>query len=102
MKMLENAEIPLTVRWVLFLVGEVVWGFAWACCLDTEEGRWLARAHTWLTVVIGVGVTVLLALLVVPPLWIGVVTLGLALASIGIIRRSLRQERHVDEALSGR
>jgi len=100
--MLQNAEIPVIVRWVLFLVGELAWGFAWACCLDTEEGKWLARAHTWLTVVVGVGVSLLLALLVVPPLWTGIVLLGLALASIGIIRRSLRHERRVDEALGGR
>lgn len=102
MKMLEKAEIPVIVRWVLFLIGEVVWGFSWACFLDTEDGKWLARSRTWVTVVIGVGVSVLLSLLVVPPLWTAFVLLGLALASIGIIRRSLRQERHVDEALSGR
>jgi len=100
--MLQNAEIPVIVRWLLFLVGELAWGFTWACCLDTEEGRWLARAHTWLTVVVGDGVALLLGLLVVPPLWIGIVILGFSLASVGIIRRSLRHERRVDEALSGR
>ena len=100
--MLQNAEIPVIVRWLLFLVGELAWGFIWACCLDTEEGKWLARAHTWLTVVVGDGVALLLGLLVVPPLWIGIVVLGFTLASVGIIRRSLRQERQIDEALSGR
>jgi hypothetical protein len=101
--MLENAEIVLVLRWVLFVLGELVWGFGWAWYLDTDEGKWLARCRTWITVVIGDGIAFALALLVVPPLWLGISVLGLALASIGIIRRSLQQERRVDEVLgSGR
>ena len=99
--MLENAEILLVVRWVLFALGELAWGFGWAWFLDTEDGKWLARSRTWITVVIGDGIAFALALLVVPPLWLGISVLGLALASIGIIRRSLQQERRVDEALTG-
>lgn len=46
MKMLQKDEIPLIVRWVLFLVGEILWGFAWACVLDTEEGPPIVKART--------------------------------------------------------
>jgi hypothetical protein len=41
--MLENAEILLTLRWVLFALGELAWGFGWAWFLDTEDGKWLTH-----------------------------------------------------------
>lgn len=98
----QNAEVLLILRWVLFVVAELGWGFGWAAFLDTEQGRWLARARTWITVVIGDGVALALAALVVPPIWLTIVVIGIALAAVGIIRRSLLQERRVDEAQVGR
>ncbi len=71
----------------------IVWGFGWAAILQhTEKGRFLARKRTWLTVVIGVGVD----LLILAPLvgWYAWLLMGLVigLSALGIIGRSLSNE----------
>lgn len=71
----------------------LVWGIVWASALQwTRFGRWLAFRRTWLTVVVGVGVDLLIALLVVDPSALLVVASIIALSAIGIIVRSLANE----------
>ena len=89
----------------------VLWGFAWAWCLDnTRRGRFLVNRRTWLTVVIGIGVDGLLYLPVLylmpagqePVLiWLRLVAI-LALSAIGIVKRSVDQEYEQErEVLDG-
>ena len=59
--------------------------------LDTL-GRFLAQRRTWITVVIGCGVDVLILLLVVPLETAALVVGVLALSSLGIIARSIYNE----------
>lgn len=78
---------------LIILVLALVWGFAWAWVLQhTEFGKYLVVKRTWLTVVIGIGVDLLLGLWLIDfeawlKLW-----LVFALSSVGIILRSLRNE----------
>jgi len=81
----------------MLLVGGVlaaVWGMVWALFLQFSQiGQFLAVKRTWLTVVIGVGVDLLIALLVVPwAYWLPFVVI-IALSSIGLIVRSLYNEK---------
>jgi len=71
------------------------WGFLWAGFLQFHKwGRWLAESRTWLTVVVGVGVDLIIALFVVPiDIW-NQIALLIVLSSIGIIYRSLSNEMH--------
>lgn len=75
----------------------VVWGFVWAACLQyTAWGRWLAKKRTWLTVVVGVGVDLLILWRVVDRrCWWQIVQV-IALSAIGIILRSLIMEHAED------
>ena len=74
-----------------------VWGAVWAAVLQhTGWGRWLAVRRTWLTVVVGVGVDLLLLLLVLDwHMWAQVVAI-VAASSIGVIVRSLHNEHRED------
>lgn len=91
--------------WAVFLrnslwgmrVNASLWGIVWALCLQrTQWGRWLALHRTWITVVIGVGVNLILLFFVLPrKVWF-VVSEVFALSSIGIILRSLINEYLVD------
>lgn len=74
-----------------------VWGAVWAVALQyTGWGRWLAMRRTWLTVVVGVGVDLLLLLLVLDwHQWAQVVAI-VAASSIGVIVRSLHNEHRED------
>ena len=76
-----------------------VWGIVWASILQhTRKGRFLAQKRTWLTVVIGVGVDLLILLMVLPlRYWLMVVAV-VALSAIGIIGRSLHNEQQETEA----
>jgi hypothetical protein len=68
------------------------WGLVWALCLQTTPGRFLAARFTWLTVVIGVGVDLFIALLVIPiDAWIQIMAIFGA-SSLSIIGRSLLNE----------
>lgn len=77
----------------LVYVGALCWGATWALFLQkTALGRYLAQDRTWVTVVAGVGVDLVL----VRPLmgrkpWERLLTV-VALSSIGIIIRSLINE----------
>lgn len=77
------------------LVLGLIWGIVWARVLQrTRMGRFLADKRTWLTVVIGVGGDLLIALLIVPFAWWWRVFAVIALSSLGIIYRSLSLELH--------
>lgn len=70
------------------------WGFAWAAILQfTRHGQFLAMERTWLTVVIGVGVDLLIAY---PADWY-TIALVISFSSVGIIVRSLLNESKRDE-----
>ena len=79
---------------LLALILGFVWGAVWAAFLQfTEVGRFLALHRTWLTVVVGVGVDLLLILLFVSfEVWLPVVGV-VALSGVCIIVRSLSNER---------
>jgi len=71
----------------------LIWGVLWAAFLQYFKfGRYLATRRTWITVVIGVGVDLLILLLVLPfQAWLNL-SLVIALSSIGIIFRSVYNE----------
>lgn len=76
-----------------------IWGVMWALVLQTTMiGRFLAQRRTWLSVVIGVGVDVLILWWVLEPgAWTRVVTV-IGLSSVGIVGRSLYNELHEEMA----
>lgn len=88
--------IPFLARiWPYALA--TTWGIAWALILQwTRIGRFLAIRRTWITVVIGIGIDLAIALAVVPLIWWTQIALIVLLSSIGIIIRSLINE-HNDE-----
>lgn len=73
------------------------WSIALACALQfTEKGRWLAIRHTWITVVVGVGVDMLILLIIMPlTIWLESMTV-IALSSTALIYRSLHNEHKAD------
>lgn len=81
----------------LFLA--LVWGVLWALFIQWHGwGRWLALKRTWLSVVIGVGVDLVILLLVLEPhVWVSVAVV-ISASSIGIIVRSLYNEHGEDVA----
>ncbi len=88
----------MTDRLILALILAAVWGAFWAGCLQyTVWGKWMAIKRTWLTVVIGVGADLLIALLVTPlDVWAKVAGI-VAVSSIGIVTRSLYLELREDQ-----
>ena len=76
-----------------------VWGAVWAMFLQRHSwGRWLAVKRTWLAVVVGVGVDLVILLLILEPhVWTGVVAV-IGASSVGIIVRSLYNEHGEDVA----
>jgi hypothetical protein len=71
----------------------LMWGFGWAVALwGTAWGRFLRLKRTWITVVIGVGVDMLLAGLVLAPRdWLAVWVI-VAASALGIVAFCLAQE----------
>jgi Na+/proline symporter len=82
---------------IALLLG-LVWGGVWAAFLQFHpRGQWLVVRRTWITVVIGVGVDVLICKLFLPwEPWLYVVGVVL-LSSVCIIARSLYNESREDE-----
>jgi len=77
---------------LLAVVLGAVWGGVWALFLQTYPGRFLAARFTWLSVVVGVGVDLLIAMLVVPlDYWLPLVAI-VGASSLAIIGRSLFNE----------
>jgi hypothetical protein len=80
-----------TTTWLAIILG-AVWGAVWALFLQTYAGRFLAARFTWLAVVVGVGVDLLIALLIVPlETWLEVAAI-IAASAVAIIGRSLWNE----------
>lgn len=77
----------------LALVLALIWGCAWAAILQfTRLGRFLVHRRTWITVVIGVGVDLVIAAFCMPfDAWFRVVAI-VAVSSVGIVARSLFNE----------
>lgn len=70
------------------------WGFAWAGYLQfTRHGQFLVLKRTWITVVVGVGIDLIIAY---PADW-WTVAMVISVSSIGIIIRSLWNESQADE-----
>lgn len=71
----------------------LIWGASWALVLQyTRGGRFLAARRTWLTVVVGLGVDLVLLRPLLPLAgWLRVVMI-VAASSVGIIARSLLNE----------
>lgn len=83
------------VPFVLLLA--LIWGAIWALFLQlTRPGRFLAFRRTWITVVVGVGVDLLLALVVVPFAHWWPTALLVVISGLPIIVRSLYNEQ-IDE-----
>lgn len=93
--------VPLLTR-IWPYCAAALWGIAWALFLQwTTLGRFLAIRRTWITVVIGVGVDLVLVLAIIPFTWWWRVLAVIVLSSLGIIARSLINEHHEEqEALS--
>ena len=75
---------------IFSLILATIWGIIWATFLNrTYAGRFMAARLTWLTVVIGIGVDLAIALFIVPlDAWLRVAGLITA-SSIAIITKSL-------------
>lgn len=75
---------------IFSLILATIWGIIWATFLNrTYAGRFMAARLTWLTVVIGIGVDLAIALFIVPlDAWLRVAGIITA-SSIAIIARSL-------------
>jgi len=95
----------VVVLFALFLA--FVWGVVWAVFLQFSQlGRFLAARRTWLTVVIGIGVDLAIALMVIPWRFWWLLFGIVFMSGIGIIARSLlnewRSERHlIEEIIDG-
>jgi uncharacterized membrane protein YczE len=77
----------------------LIWGVLWALFLQWHPwGQWLAIKRTWLAVVIGVGVDLVILLLILDPQTWASVAAVIAASSIGVIVRSLYNEHHEDIA----
>jgi hypothetical protein len=83
----------------LALAIELLWGVAYALWLQTTRlGTYLAREETWITVVIGVAVTVLIGRIVFDWYTVGLIELLFVGAGSPVIARSLfnNQRRFAD------
>ncbi len=81
------------------IIFALIWGGLWAAYLQfTQYGRYLVLRRTWITVVIGVGVDLLLSLLVIDlHTWLTFASIIVA-SSVGVITRSLYNEIKDDDA----
>lgn len=85
-------DIQLAINFgVIFrCLGGLLWGILWAVAIQfSRMGRFLAEQRTWIVVVIGVGVDLLLG--IGADWW--VIWLVVAFSSLGVIARSLINER---------
>lgn len=69
------------------------WGVGWAVVLQfTAIGQWMVRKRTWITVVIGMGVNMGLAKLIIPWEWWWPMMAIVSFSAVGIVARSLMNE----------
>lgn len=77
----------------IILLFALIWGGIWASFLQISAlGQFLARKRTWLTVVVGVGVDLVLAAVVVPLPAMLIVCAIFALSGMPIVLRSILNE----------
>jgi hypothetical protein len=83
----------MTSTIVLAVIVAAVWGALWAAFIQFNyHGRFLAARLTWLSVVIGIGVDLLILALVIPlDAFIAVVAI-IGASSLPVITRSLLNE----------
>ena len=82
-------QIAVDLGLILRCSAALLWGVLWACAIQFSRlGKFLATERTWIVVVIGVGVDLLLG---IGAAW-WVFWLITAFSSIGIIARSLINE----------
>jgi hypothetical protein len=89
---METSLLLISVNYMLIArcLGAIFWGILYAVWLQNARlGQFLVEERTWVTVVIGVGVDMLLG---IGALW-WEIWLIVALSGIGIIARSLINER---------
>lgn len=80
---------------VLAVIMAVIWGGALALFLQfNRHGRFVAARLTWLSVVIGIGVDLVILLFVIPFEYWHVVLAVIAGSSLAIIARSIINESH--------
>lgn len=82
--------------WRLITAGllALCWGFGLALFLQCHpDGRWLALRRTYVAVIIGVGVDLLILSILLPLSLLLQVILVISLSSLGLIYRSLHNER---------
>lgn len=89
-------EMQLSID--LLLIGRcllaLLWGVLWAVTIQFSRlGRFLVKERTWITVVIGVGIDLLIG---IGATWWGM-WLVVAFSSIGVIARSLINEHNSPE-----
>ncbi len=84
---------------IFSLILAVIWGGLWAAYLQfSRYGRYLVLRRTWITVVVGIGVDLLISLMVIDlNTWLLIFAI-VACSSIGIIARSIYNESRDDEA----
>jgi hypothetical protein len=86
-----DIQIAVDLGLILRCLGALLWGIGWAVVLQfTRLGQFLVKERTWITVVVGVGVDLLLGLGAAWwHIWLIVV-----FSSLGIIARSLINEHN--------
>ena len=78
-------------------LGALLWGILWACAIQFNRlGRFLATERTWIAVVVGIGVDLLIGL---GATWWHI-WLVVAFSSLGIIARSLINEHNYSPDLN--
>ena len=84
------------------LILALIWGIAFALFLHyVPIGRFIVVKYTWLAVVIGIGVDMALALVILPlPQWLIVVGIITA-SSFGLIGRSIAMDSEESDRLMG-
>lgn len=90
----ELLQISVDLLLIFRIFAGFAWGILWATYIQfNRHGQFLAKERTWITVVIGIGVDLLIAF---PASWVTVVLVIFA-SSLGIIARSLWNEQHQTE-----
>jgi len=78
----------------------LIWGGIWAACLQfTDWGKFLAERRTWLTVVVGVGVDLVIFWPLVPLDVLVELVIVVGASSLCIIGRSLYNELQYSRGL---
>lgn len=83
----------MSTKYAFALFLALFWGLLWAAFLQfTTPGRYLVKRRTWITVVIGVGVDLLILLMVLPINTVATIALIIAVSAVPIIARSIINE----------